>query len=370
METKDLSNEKRLVILLSRLTLSDSEVLEIKQLVDSELNWIDVLSCLIINKTVGLAYFNLSKLSLLKKIHNLTYQIMKYTYLANQIKTKRFLEEKERILASLKKENVNIFPVKGAQLVGDIYEDLGIRSMNDIDFFVDIEDFKKISEVLTFLSYKQGEYDRDDNQIISFSREKELVWKTKMSNNIPYIYKCENEFMDEVAIDLSAYYNLDRNIEVSKEVLLRAKDDKLDEYDQYLYLVAHLYKEATGIIWIIHNSDINLIKFCDVREYLLNKKLSTHLIVERAIRYNLSNSLYFTVFYLKELFGDGYEDEILDSLISRNCVDIDVINSFGTDIASDNMHWKNSFYDRLFSYSNSEILKKNIKDRYDYYEKL
>ncbi|MBQ6265322.1 MAG: nucleotidyltransferase family protein [Clostridia bacterium] len=370
MNAPFLCNEKKLTILLSRVTLSKDNISEIKKIADLNINWLDVLSYLVINKTVGLAFYNLTKIGILSKIHNLTYQIMKSTYLVNKFKNTELMQEKHRILQACKKENINIYPVKGANIIGDIYNDYGMRMMNDIDYFVNMDDFARINSVLLSLSYTQGEYDRDSQRINYYSKEKMLIWKAKMNNTIPYVRTSNNCFLDEIAIDLSAYYNLDRNNTLSKDVIQRSKNNELEKYDHYLYLVAHLYKEATGIIWIAHSSDVNLIKFCDVREFFLSKELSIETVVNRAIQYNLSDALFYTNYFLKELFEDGYEDFILESLKQKAILNSDLINTFGTDWQEGKLKWKKSFFDRIFDYSNANELDSNIMERFKKYEKM
>ena len=120
-----------------------------------------------------------------------------------------------------------------------------------------------------------------------------------------------------------------------------------------VHLCVHLYKEATTTMYVIENNDLNLIKFCDVREYVLQKMNEKS--IDRAIEFSLKNELgkclYYCFYYLKMIYNDGYENKILEKIGEFHD---DFLNEYGEDEYNSPQIYRKTFWERFFSVDNSD----------------
>lgn len=126
-----------------------------------------------------------------------------------------------------------------------------------------------------------------------------------------------------------------------------------------IHLCIHLYKEASNAQWVYLNQDINLIKFCDVREYVLYLSESAmwdaDRIIERAEQLNAGQALFYTFYYLYYLYGDSFAKQVLQRLDRE---DEEILNQYTSDQKSKDT-WKKDFKSRFFSVSNVDEVEDN-----------
>jgi hypothetical protein len=227
--------------------------------------------------------------------------------------------------------------------------------MNDLDFLIKFEEIEALKEAMKLLGYLQGEYDFSEGKIKEFSRSKLLAWLNKMNNLPTFIRLTEARVADFILIDFSFAFGLDRDIEAASLVFQHAQDAYLTPPDFFLHLCCHLYKEATSALWIHDGCDLNLIKFCDVREFILQKMKKSDVAeaVEFAKTHNMAEPVYYTIDALRLIYDDGYEADILADL---NISDDGFLEHFGKHDFKNEIRWQKSFWARFFSYSNKNEL--------------
>ena len=100
--------------------------------------------------------------------------------------------------------------------------------------------------------------------------------------------------------------------------------------------------------------DLNLIKFCDIREYMLHyvNEAEKNEAIRFSKDYCLEKSIYFAMYYLNLIYSDGYENQIMDNL---NIQDKQFLNSFGEG-KNDESFFKRNFWERFFSCNNKDEL--------------
>ncbi|WP_018884772.1 nucleotidyltransferase family protein [Paenibacillus massiliensis] len=363
METIGLSSEEKLVILLSRLTFSTDDVREVIELIQKPIESYTFLNYLTKNKVVGLAYANLKKLGVLQHVPLQINQLMKYYYIGNQTRNKLYQEELQKILLAFHAKKVPCFPLKGALLLSELYLESGTRSINDIDLLIQLKDSKEITDIMTSLGYLQGNYDYSTGQLQEHSREKNVSWKMNMNTLPTFVKLSDSKEVEFFMVDFSFSLNLDKHIEPVDEMIMQAQEGKLLAEHFLVHLCCHLYKEATGAIWIYTDCDMNTIKFCDVREYILIQMDTTTLIraVEFANYFGLQHPLYFTFYYLQMLYNDGYEEALMNKLDIKES---EFVHSPSSVHSTEHYRWKKSFWKRLFAFSNKEELGEKFKQNY------
>lgn len=355
MNREQLTTEQQLVVLLCRITFSEAVINDVKELLKKEINWFEVLQYVIINKVPGLFFYNIERLGLANHVHLLVYQILKFYYIGTQERNKIFLKELNEIRSEFSSKGIRCIPLKGAYLLGRLYKDIGSRSINDLDLMIDNEQIEAVINAIEYMGYVAGDYDRSNKEIVRYSRAKEITWKLKMNNLPSYVKAVNSQYVDYFAIDFALTLDLERDLKPVRIMLHDAAEDYLRPAHFFIHLCCHLYKEATGAIWIYLNSDINLIKFCDVREYIINFMDNSSL--EEAIdftnKYNFGKPIYFTLYFLKEIYKDGYEDKLIQKI---HIEDKEFIDYFGSIDFGQKVKWNKSFWNRVFSYSNKEAL--------------
>ena len=218
------------------------------------------------------------------------------------------------------KYRVPIAPVKGGVLVDNIYKGKGVRTTNDIAFLFRKSDLKFIDEVMQNLGYKQGDYDKINNSIILPDIRKKMLYGMSMYNLLRYIKLNHDVPIQTVICDYSFALDLSLSTKPIEEMLEMASQNniglELQPEHYFIHLCCNNYNDTTNVVWILNGSDINLIKYCDVREFVL-QKMNTDSINKAIIfakKYGFEKAVYFTIYFTRDIYNDVYETGILNSL--------------------------------------------------------
>jgi hypothetical protein len=356
-----MKKEYELIHILSRLTFKEEERELLKKILSENINWNEVFNVAIKNKVLPLIYYNLDLLGYAGyMLHNYRRNAM-FQRLGNIERNVDLINEGKRVLKKLGKENILCTPLKGFCLIPNVYHDYGIRNMNDIDILIKIEDREKVTNIMNGLGYVQGKYNSSKKSIQPFSREKIMLWNMKMNNMPTFIKLSDCECTTVYEIDFSFDLDLQLSCSPVNEILDNAICKDGIHYLQteafFLQLCCHLYKEATNAEWVLESTDINFIKFCDVREYILHimDEITLKKSVDLASKYGIQKSIYFTVYYLREIYHDGYENNILIYIDIDN---EDFLNQYSKRNSIETLKWDQQFWDRLYSETNKSELDK------------
>lgn len=352
-----LSNEQALTIMLSRITFSKSEIALIAQLMKQDINWVEFFNYALINKTVGLVYHNIVKHKLFPRwIKPTVLLMMRSFYNAMAVRNKILLESADEIQSKMNAHGIRVIPLKGITLLKEVYLFLGARSLNDLDFLCSYKDIKSIATIMNSIGYIEGEYDWNQKEIHPFSRKKKLLWKSKMNNLPTYIKKNDNLNVEIIEVDFSISLDLKRNFEVMDKIFVKDMQNDISVDDFLLHLCCHLFKEAEGDIWIAAAADINLIKFCDIREYYIcnRNQIFDERLIDRSVELECSNALYYSMYYLHIIYNDDFSENIL-KLMNYKSLSIDKTRLSCLDFSDEEQA---RFYKRVFTYKNAN----NISD--------
>lgn len=348
-----LNNEQKLLILLSRISYTDSIESDLREIVNKNIDWYCLICYAIKNKVIGFVYYNLDRFGLLDKIPKQIIRIMRFYYIGNSFRNEVYVREFQKIEEKFQQEGVLYAPLKGIFFLTDLYKDMSGRALNDIDCMIDYNQYKIVKQIMQAEGYAQTEYDGVEKVQKPISRKKAVFWNLHMNNSYPFRREIGNVFCERVNFDFC--FGIEKNNrKIVSDMLGRMyRKNQLNNYDFFIHLCAHLYKEAVNDMWIWSGSDINLVKFTDVREFSMK-----YMSVEdffRAINLareeggNILKSIHFTMYYLKEIFDDGYEEDVI------NYCNID--NEEYLEYFNEDTKFKKNFWERLFAYSNVDELK-------------
>lgn len=359
MEESKMTKEQKLIIEVSRYSNVDKN--KVKELIYSEINWNKVLTYAIKNKILGLLFRNIKMSCPFFVFPGEVDKLLNFYYEGNKKRNKLFMREAQHLKDVFVQNNILFTPLKGSFLIPNIYIDGGSRTMNDIDILISSQYTDKLKKILYQEGYIQGDYNIDTGEIIPLTRDKDLLYKMQMNNLYVFKKRINSPYLG--VIDIDVCFNIDLKIRdnLVDEMLGRSNTvngiTNLSPCDFMLHLCSHLYKEATNAMWIQLEKDMALIKFCDVREYYLkyvkeNDEKNLLSIVDKNIEYK--KAIYYTIFFLEQIFHDGYEQKILNRLDLKE--DYFIYQFGGNDFKDKQLYWKKDFFERVFSDNNKDEL--------------
>ena len=352
-----LTLEQNAILLTSRISLSKNDIDDLTNIVCSKkFNWFEFSKLTLYHKTLTLSWFNLKKY--VKKIYIPKYlnDICRASYKYIEEKNHQYQNEINNVIEFLKKNKIVCIPVKGAILINKVYENYGIRYSGDADFLVKYSDIEQLEEVLFKLDYVNGKYNMSSKTIESITRNEKIKWKMYMSNLYPFLKLNDSELFPFFKLDFRYALDDKLNKEPVNEIIDTFIKQKYVANCHYLiHLCTHFYNEAKHTASIRSGKDLSMIKMCDIREYILQfmDEISLMETVEFAIKYDLRKQIYFTMFFLKNIYNDGYEKKVMNSI---GITDSTFIHTFGDNTIKDNSKYNKGVWDRLFSCNNADEL--------------
>ena len=194
------------------------------------------------------------------------------------------------------------------------------------------------------------------------------MWKMHVGNLYPHSLSIANQYCDFVSIDFSYDVDLRKDYKATQEMLNNSVINELygteafllSKIDFLIHLCIHLYKEATNVQWVIYHADLNLIKFCDVREYTkaIIEKLDEEVFYNRIQALRAEEAVFYTFYYVDYLFEENFSSSLSENL---NIRDIDYLSKYGYNDYDSPAVWKKTFYERFFSTSNLDELEEVSK---------
>lgn len=358
IETKQ---EEKLLILCSRTELSSDEEVEIKEILNRDMDITRLIGLAVKHKVLPLISKHILNLS---ENTNLSFQYKRlflFSYLGNKQRNEVLFNELFNILNHFYNEKIDIIPLKGLVLTPLVYKDYGIRTLNDLDFLISINSKSIVSSELKKLGYKMGKYDYFATQFTEITREEELLWKMHLGNLHPHVKKGPNDYLNYINVDFSYDVDLKKEYTASRLLIENSIDSEilgvrtkmLNEIDFLIHICIHLYKEATNVEWVYLHAELNLIKFCDLREYTLSivDKLDWTELSVRAKELGADDAVFYSYYYLDFIYGERFTDNFTRQL---GITDISYMEKYGEKDYQGAKVWKKSFTERFFSLSNKD----------------
>lgn len=361
--------EHRLLVLCSQINLCEQDRNEIISILKNQKLDMDYLILLAKkHKVLQLITNHLINLDIDSKISSPNKIFLKSFYLSTKNRNEIMFDELRKVLTEFHRRNIKAIPLKGAILAPNLYKDLGLRILNDIDFLISLDSRNAASSSLKDLGYNIGLYNWVSKEVNQISREEELMWKMHVGNLYPHTLALTNEYCDFVSIDFSYDVDLKKDYMAANKLLnsseisyiYGAEAYLLSKIDFLIHLCIHLYKEATNVQWVIYHADLNLIKFCDVREYTktIMGEIDSNLFYKRVKELKAEESVFYTYYYIDYLFTEDFSSKLNEKLAIN---EIDYLSKYGYNDYDSPVIWKKSFYERFFSISNLDELEELSK---------
>ena len=228
-----------------------------------------VLGQLFFNRMQGVAYTTLKSEELLGETTREFRNSLEAAHTQNAIKCSSFINCVERVSDILKDHKDKYVMLKGAVLCG-LYP-VGCRTSNDIDLLVRPKDVTVIGDALRAAGFRQGSV--KNGAFIPATRKEIITSKMMRGETVPYILEVNLPFMQYLEVDINFSLDYKNGGEKAVDKLISRADEvdvqgvsimTLCDYDFFMHLCMHLYKEATTLPWIEMKRDMTLYKFCDI----------------------------------------------------------------------------------------------------------
>ena len=142
------SRELELLILATRLQLSQDQEVRMAGLLSEEFNWASLLEQARPFGMLPMLHHHLTRPGLVEYVPDAVQQALAQEYQRTSMKNLRLLGLLRRILLKARDAGIPLVLLKGAYLAKWVYGDVGLRPMSDLDLFCRKEDEASLSEIL------------------------------------------------------------------------------------------------------------------------------------------------------------------------------------------------------------------------------
>ena len=284
------------------------------------------------HKLHNLLYKHIISLGKLFEINKLVAFILSERFIFTQQRAAEYFNLVKKIVPLLNEANIDYLLLKGTSIGNDLYgsNDFVYRSFNDIDILIAKEQTASFNKILESVGFVQGLIN-DQYQLVEASRKQKLYWSlnthqehkylqpSPFSDFSPWLYNC-------IDVNTTIFQGGKENAPLSTIELLRhiRANHSIDGIEFYsldytyelIQLCIHLYKDTFVYeVKKIQHEDYSLIKFCDIREFVLKYKEKINWIeFLHIINTNDLGTYIYTVLSLIENF---YADLALQEIIEQ-----------------------------------------------------
>lgn len=268
-----------------------------------------------------LLFKHLFDLKITNEVNRSILKILNMQFSFLQLKHEEWTNVLNLFVNNLNYYNINYAILKGIELTNDLYTVRGLkyRDYNDIDILIEKKDVQILKNILEEMGFIQGNLNEnyeiekaDRKQILEFSlnshQEKSYIKFSKYSTFSPL-----NRLIIDVNTTIFEGGKVTPKIECEK-ILCNTINKKVDnityralcpEYN-LIQICYHFYKDTVYDIKKQLNESYCLIKFCDIREYILKfyTKIDWDIFVSLVNENNIANEIYFVLDLILCFYND------------------------------------------------------------------
>ena len=295
MAEKKISYEDRLVLLLSRLTVDSFNREELSMLLSAPLDWERVLETAIQHQVSPFGYYQLNKLNLSNKVPLDTWDKFKNHYYSNITRNTKLWLEFSCVLKAINEAGITVILLKGSILMEEVYRNLGLRTISDIDILVKENEMPKVEDILLKSGYKELR----DTLTGSFT---EFLFSKSILPDLPLIVDMHKTVVaaKPYKIILSDLWQRAQTKSINGQ-----RVTFLSREDTFLSCSLHLRKHTRRLyLKFITDIDalINVYGQCINWDYIARMAKKNHFI----------SIVYFSLYISKELLNTNIAEEILN----------------------------------------------------------
>ncbi|HET6481775.1 MAG TPA: nucleotidyltransferase family protein, partial [Actinoplanes sp.] len=273
--TDPISKEIELTLLLSLPDPGPGEVTSMLALLNTPLDWNQVLGMLTVHRTIGVGWHNIVRYAVEQR------QTLRPSYFlrslmvtadGQRVKAREQLELTARVQQILERAGARSAVLKGAAVAAMAYPDLGMRMFNDNDLLIDREQLASVVRVLEADGYVQGNWDYATASIRPAPRREVLHMAVNSHQTYPYMKATPDAVMLEchrldvhLSIDLMTGNRTDDAVALLLDDRIEASGlTALSATDMLIMTAVHFAREAVHRDEVLMLKDLVLNKLVDV----------------------------------------------------------------------------------------------------------
>ena len=264
--SSEFSPELRLLLACCCNTGAEQRRGLIEQRIHEGVNWNTFNQLVNYHQVIPIAYINLQKYAA-GAIPPLEFNRLKTQYKKHKIRTLRLAAELVRLVKLFQAEGINVICLKGPLLALQLYGDITLRQLMDLDLLVEDRDLKKIHQLLI----RRG-YESKHPELFSSTLHWQVFKKSK--HHLPYVHR-------KKSVNLEIHFRLFKNLHVFPNRALNAWTcpqtvvyagvplNALSPIDNMIFLFVHgsihkwhLLKWLTDTAQLSHSPAIDWEKLC------------------------------------------------------------------------------------------------------------
>ena len=305
MDQLNLSSEEKLLLYCSRLSISDDLKYKIDEIFSNELDWNFILECSARQGISPLFYWNLKNINHSKDVPPEAMKNLEKRYYNNLARNMLLYDELGKVLKAFKRVGIETIVLKGAFLAEEIYKNIGLRTMSDIDLLIKKEDLQRAKRELEKLMYSA-------TIIFPTQLHEQLGW----NDELPFIQQNKKIVIEihrdiqpvhtPYEVDIDKFWNKAKSVKVAGvEVLTFAPEDTLQ------HLCLHVDKHINYAPPAKPLRD-----YCDIAEVTRHYKeiINWNYLVQSSKNFRAEKPIYQGLFIAKEYFDAFVPENILSEL--------------------------------------------------------
>lgn len=242
----------------------------------------------------GIVFYELNRLKILNLFPLNFVEKLKWGSRNTLIVNMLLREEFFNISRELRKNGMDVFPVKGILFIKELYENMSMRPMADLDFFVTEDKYNTAVVILKTLGYRESDF----LPLRKWEQENFRIALTK-SGQFPITVELHKRFAQPGRFELSitdAFENL---------VSIKVDDEEFKTFNDYftfLFLIHHLG---------MHYFNVKMIWLVDLVKFLYKVEINWDKMIKYVEKYKLQTVFYLTMKLLlpyidREILTDDY----------------------------------------------------------------
>lgn len=298
--TFKISNEIKLIFYCARVEMDAQIQSRVKELFASPIDWDRVIERAAFHSVASLIYFNLNKLNLNSKVipQEIISKLKNYYY-ATLVRNMQFWTEMQKILNALKQSKIQAIPIKGIILCENLYHNLGLRPMVDIDLLIREDNLSAFEEAVSRLGYRKELQGHTEDYYRKYHCN--LIFRKENSNFLVEAH-WSFSFPRPNKIFFSKLWERGRQKEING-----VKMYALSAEDTLFCLALHLRGHTRFLI---------LRHICDIYELLeqFGNDFDWDYVVDEAEKNRIKSNLYFALSAANELLDASVPESILERI--------------------------------------------------------
>jgi hypothetical protein len=284
-----MRKEDKFIFAISRAILNKEDSDFIGNLLKEKLDWSYILERSKREAVSPFIYYHLNNAHYNDAVPRSIWEEFKAIYYNNSLRNTILCEEAKRILIIFNEENIKAIILKGIFLAQNIYKNIALRPMSDIDLLIKKEDLARANTILTSLGYASPPNYTDYLKKDLIASINTLLYNKNHASTF-FIHLHWHLINSTWPLDsLVSKMDMERIWAYAKPIQLDSINALILSPEHYLlYLAHHSFN---------HSFD-RFILFSDILEFLrcYKDRIDWKVLSEEAKRFNLSRILYYSLF--------------------------------------------------------------------------